>query len=400
MQKLLEGQSIPPPPPPPTGEDKEDDEPKTPRNWFQVIVAFILYLIVLLIGYYFTTKESSVCWWAVALVAMVCHIALSIVVVNERQLGAVFLLGKPLGDIGSGPHFVFWPFCYIRKGTRNIIQLEIGVLTEEERKKAALLEKSESVYLLEDPFFVNWGGIDSVGDVTEEEKRRFDGNPYGKPMVTSTHLTVRYQVWSYTSLVVNAGGTLEAIELIRNVATAALIAHAGKSFVGRALANMEKVDDELKVKIEEFVADPNSNAFRKNPKRSWGVNIRKTQITRMGTARRISEAQADQGKTIYNAQAERFKTEEIAIGLAKATVLKAGAEKERLEKEGAGRAEAERLLLFAQKKGLEELANLAKLPEGQLVLQLQALERGLKEGKVVILPLELSKIVGSLGKIL
>lgn len=400
MQKLLEGQSTPPPPPPPAREDKEDDEPKTPRNWSQVFVASILYLIVLLIGYYLTNKESPICWWAVALVAIVCHIALSIVVVNERQLGAVFLLGKSLGDIGSGPHFVFWPFCYIRKGTRNIIQLEIGVLTEEERKKAALLEKSESVFLLEDPFFLNWNSVDSVGDATPEEKERFDSNPYGKPMVTSTHLTIRFQVWSYTNLIINAGSLPEAIELIRNTAMAALIAHAGRSFVGRAIANMEKVDDELKEKIEEFVADPNSDAFRKNPKRSWGVNIRKTQITRMGTARRISEAQADQGKTIYNAQAERFKTEEVAAGQARATELKAEAERKRLEKEGAGRAEAERLLLFAQKKGLEELANLAKLPEGQLVLQLQALERGLKEGKVVILPLELSKIVGSLGKIL
>ena len=77
--------------------------------------------------------------------------------------------------------------------------------------------------------------------------------------------------------------------------------------------------------------------------------------------------------------------------------MKAQADRIRLEKEGIGNAEAARLLLFARRKGIEELAKIAKTPEGQLILQLEALERGLQAGKAVIIPMELSKIVGALG---
>jgi len=376
--------------------EQEPPIPPNSKGWFQIIVALSLYLAIFFVGYHYTEPGGEK-WWVATLAVIACHIFLSIVVINERQLGAMFVLGHAIRDLKSGPHFAFWPLCYVRRETKNIIQIEIGVLTEAEKAKATTLVSSESIYLLEDPFYVNWGDINSAKGVTDEEKDRFKDNPYGRPMVTATHLTVRFEIWSLTGLIKKAGSLSDAVELIQKVATSTLITYAGKSFVGRALSDMGTLDDDLKLAIEEFVADPHSRSFKSNPNRSWGVNIRKTQITRLGTAKRISEAQADQGKTIYNAQAERIKTEELAIGQAKATELKANADQIRLTKEGIGRAEAEKLLLLARKGGLEELAKIAKTTEGQLVLQLEALERGLQSGKAIIIPMELSKIVGALG---
>ena len=407
---LLTGQA--PPVPPKQSPGKSLRTILKNQQWGQISTAIVMYVIIIVIGT-FISDEKGEKWWLVAFAISICHIYLSIEDINERQLGAMFTLGQAAGDLVSGPYFAFWPFCYIRKETKNVVQLEIGVLTPEEKKKAVSLENSASVFLLEDPFYLNWGDLQSAEyrdtldengatlktakELKNEEKGRFQNNPLAKPLVTATHLTIRFEIWSLTHLIGKAGSLPEAIELIQKAAIAALISYAGKSFVARAIADMESVDAWLKTTIENFVADPGSKRFAEDPSRSWGVNIRKTQITRMGTAKRISEAQADQGVEIYKAQAEKFKLIETAAGKAKATKLQADADLVRLTKEGEGTAEAAKLLLFARRKGVTELAKIAKKPEGQLILQLEALERALAQGKAVIVPMELSKIVGALG---
>lgn len=367
------------------------------------VLAVVLYPNVFAVGL-ILTKIVSEMSWLVALVVIFCHIILSLVIINEKQLGAMFIFGQAIDDLESGLHFAFWPVCYIRRETKNIVQLEIGVLTEEEKKKAAALESSASVFLLEDPFYVNWGDINSAEGVTDEEKKKFKGNPYADAMVTATHVTVRFRIHRLTRLIKKAGSLTEAIELIQKVVTSTLVSHAGKSFVGRVIGNMEKMDDSLRKAVEEFVVDPHSNAYTvgiggrpPNPDDSWGIDVERTQITRLGTAKRISEAQADKGKVIYAAQGERIRLQEVGAGVAKAIEQKAEADQIRLTKEGFGTAEAEKLLLLARQVGTAKLAEVAKTPEGLLVLQLQALENGLRAGKVVILPMELSKIVGALS---
>ena len=174
-------------------------------DWAQIGVALALYAIILMIGIT-NTKEGGEKWWTVAVVAIACHMYLSIIVINERQLGAMFILGRAVGDLESGPHFAFWPLCYVHRATQNIIQLEIGVPdTPEEKRKAALLVSSESKYLLEDPLYVNWGDINSAVGVSDDERKRFEGNPYADAMVTATHVAVMFRIWSLTSLIKKAG---------------------------------------------------------------------------------------------------------------------------------------------------------------------------------------------------
>src|SRR3989344_3591204 len=122
----------------------------------QIFTASLLYLVIFLVGY-FSTEEKGENWRLVALVIITCHIYLSAIIINEKQLGAMFAFGREVCDLESGFNFAFWPFCYVRRETKNIVQLEIGVLTEEEKKKAITLKSSDSVYLLEDPFYLNWG---------------------------------------------------------------------------------------------------------------------------------------------------------------------------------------------------------------------------------------------------
>jgi len=377
------------------------------KNYISWIIAAVVYPIALVIGFKLTSTFDGEKWWIVALVAIAGHIFLSFGVINERQLGAMFIFGRAVGDLESGLYFAFWPFCYVRKETKNIVQIEIGVLTEEERQKAKTLEASASVYLMEDPLRVNWGDIKSADGTPEDKKKEeamFKGNPYAEAMVTDTHATVRFRICSLSRLINHAGSLIEGIELIRGVVVSTLISHAGKSFVGRAIHDMEAMNKKLREAVEEFVVDPNTNAYKaafaatgKPHESSWGVDVKETQITRLGTAKRINVAIADKGKVIYEAQGERTRLQEVGAGQAKAIELKAQADKVRLTKEGAGNAEAERLLLIARKVGLQQLAMVAGTPKGLIVLQLEALERALKEGKPVIIPMELSKILGALG---
>lgn len=372
------------------------------KSWVQVTIASLLYLIILVTGFAITQKDGEK-WWAVALVVIACHVYLSIVVINERQLGAMFILGRAICDLDSGARFAFWPLCYVRRETKNIIQIEIGVLTDEEREKAKGLESSASLYLLEDPLFVNWGDLKSALPVAsgcptkKEEEEMFKGNPYGDAMVTDTHVTVRLRISSLTKLIKKAGSLAEGIQLIQRVVTSTLVSHAGKSFVGRVIRDMEAMDEELKKSVEEFVVDPNSNVYKTKPNDSWGLDVEKTQITRLGTSRRVNVAIAEKGKKIYEAQAERVKRQEEGIGTADAIKAKAVADQARLTKEGIGNANAAKLLLFARQKGIKELAKIAKKPEGQLILQLEALERAMSQGKAIVVPMELSRIVGALG---
>ena len=155
---------------------------------------------------------------------------------------------------------------------------------------------------------------------------------------------------------------------------AALQNMAGKTFVARALPKLEEMSIELKGKIEEFVVDPNTPAYTTRPQDSWGLDVLLVHIKRIGTSKRVNVAIADKGVAIYKAQGERV----------------------RLEEEGAGRAEAERILLFARKEGAQKLAELVGTPEGLLVLQLEALERGLKDGKAVILQMDLSMLASAI----
>ncbi len=375
----------------------------TKAHFRSLIVAGVIYTmaIVVALSGSFDNKYINVPVIITAFCAF--HLVVSIMLINERELGAMFFLGRPLGDLNeSGPYFAFWPFVYIRKATRNIVQIEIGVLTPEEKQKAKALEGSASLFLFEDPLHVNWSNLKSADykdDVQKKmEAEKYKDDPLAKSLVTETHVTVRFEIFSLTAVIRKAGSLEEAIELIQRATIAALISYAGKSFVARAISNMEDVDNWLKNRVEEFVADPGSEAFKKDPGKSWGVNIRKTQITRIGTAKRISEAQADQGKTIYNAQAEKFRLVETAQGQSEATKLQALADRIKFSQEGAGKAEAEKFLLFARQEGLQKLAQLANTTEGQIVLQLEALEKGLEFGKTVIIPAELSSLVGVLSK--
>jgi regulator of protease activity HflC (stomatin/prohibitin superfamily) len=401
------------------GTVKNKEEKLAGQSWIQIIIAFVLYSGVLI-----AVKD-----WRIALVAIAIHVYLSIVSINERQLGAMFFWGKPIKDsrsktgfkdLDSGPYFAFWPFFYIRTATKNVVQIEIGVLEEGEKEKAKKLEDSVSVYLLEDPLRVNWGNINTANPPANKKEREMfkKGDPYADNMVTDTRVTVRFCIQSLTKLILKAGSLDEGIELIQKVATSTLVSHAGKSFVGRAIRNMDALDNKLKKAVEEFVVDPNSSAYSSSPEKSWGIDVEKTQVTRLGTSKRVNQAIADKDKVIFLAQGEKTRLIEEGIGTAEATKQKAYAEKirlteegvgtanaikakaeadrERLVKEGQGNAEAAKLLLFAQQEGTAKLAELAKLPEGQLVLQLQALQKGLEAGNTVILPAELSKLVGAL----
>lgn len=386
----------------------------------QIFWAVCLYIIIIYAGI-FATKMHGKAWWFVALALLVSHILLSIVTVGERELGALFFWGRARQDLESGPHFAFWPFCYIRKETKNLIQLEIGVLDESEKQKAKALESSISVYLLEDPLRVNWGSMKTADPpATSTEKEMFSKNdPYADNMVTDTRVTVRFRISSLTKLISKAGGLNEGIELIQKVTTSTLVAHAGKSFVGRAIRNMEQLDEKLRKAVEEFVVDPDCELYKIKPENSWGINVEKTQITRLGTSKRVNEAIANKDKTVFEAQGNRIKTEqeglanantikykaeadkirltEEGIGTANAIKQKAEADKIRLTREGEGNAEAARLLLFAQQEGLKKLSELAGIEEGKLLLQIQALEKGMQAGNTFVLPLELSKLVSAIG---
>lgn len=339
--------------------------------------------------YQLLSESININWWIVAIVAIICFAIASIKTVSEREMALWIILGYILMPFKSGPHFVPWP-SRLEKAPKTSIKVDFGTLDKEEVERINMANASQSWYVFAEPMRINWGDIESSG-LSEIEMKQYENDPLAKRLTTDPHLYFIFKVHDLRKLVEVAGGLNEAMDRIRDTCFTALQEEAGKTFLAKAVKEIDQLSEKILREVEWLVGDPDatSRAGRK-PNESWGVDVKEVRIKALGTSHAVNTAVSSR-----SAKAAE------AAGDAIATTLRAGAEEVRLTKEGKGRAaaktveaEAEQVRLTKEGEGraaaITARAKAVSEEGGELVVKLDALETGLEHGKTVILPADLS----------
>jgi regulator of protease activity HflC (stomatin/prohibitin superfamily) len=329
-------------------------------------------------------------------------------------MAVLIFAGIILKEWKSGPHYAVWPFFYVRRATRNSIQVDFGTLDEDTVARADRSEESISWFVMREPIRINWGdfkslrltppGIlipseDKIKEYNEDLQKRYANDPYANTLTTDPHLFFRFRIFNLQWLIERVGGLDEAMERIKDTCVSSLSEEAGKTFVAKARQELDSLSDNIHLSVEKLVGDPDAIRDDKcEAADSWGIDIEEVKIKDIGAPRTSNVALAQRAADIANADgkatatiraagAEKIRLVETAEGEATATERKATAERKRLEEEGTGRANA-----------LKVVAEQASTRGGELVLKTDTLKEVMtaNEGKIVIVPTDLSGLTGAI----
>jgi regulator of protease activity HflC (stomatin/prohibitin superfamily) len=312
----------------------------------------------------------------VAIIAVVCYFASSINVVSEKERALLIFWGRILKTLESGPHFVLWPFQRITRITKNAIKVDFGTLDDEDATRLSESDASQSWFVMKEPIRINWGDISSYVGLSDEERKQYENDPFAKRLTTDPHIYFVFRVCNLKNLIEEAGGLTEARDRIKDTCVTALSEEAGKTFVAKAIREVNTLSNKLRAKVEILVGAPGLTP--PSPNRSWGVDVLEVRIKDLGTPHRTNEAVADRSATVAR-----------AAGEASATLLRAASEKVRLTQEGEGRAAAAKIEGKAAASAIQARAKAMSKPGGEVIAKLDAL-KGLAGSKTIILPADLT----------
>lgn len=365
-----------------------------------VIYSILFFICIVLIFVAHTeTKIGNINWGVIALVVILCHLVANLRTVSEREQAISVLFGKILEPMESGLHFVPWPMRMV-KATKNSIKVDFGTLNVEDEGRAAKANESQSWFVMPEPIRMNWGDIKSSEGLSPEERKRFENDPLAQRLTTDPHMYFIFRISNLSSLVSEAGGLDEAMDRIKDTCVTALQEQAGKTFVAKAIRDIDPLSDRIRERVEDLVGDPQGQERLKKlgkTTRSWGVDVYEVRIKDLGTPHRTNTAVADRASAIavadgeatgvrLKAAGEEERLKRTADGKSYEIKTLAGAEKKRLEKEGAGRAAA-----------FKARSEAVGTDQGPLLARLDALTTGLQYGKTVILPADASLLTAALS---
>lgn len=362
-------------------------------NW-TMIVAYAVTGVVLTIAAWMANVESqyfSLTWATLFLV--LGHFAFSFRISRNDELAFVVLLGKPLYNVGPGPHFVPFGITWLQIFTRNVIQEEIPAPLEKIWDGEAKDRPEDQT----NPLRITTGGTDPEETGEDSLNNRVTAEPVA---------ILRYRIGN-PILFQRAIGDIKraSIQLHDSTVIAITDAYSQRS-PKKIIDEMSSINSDLVVTAEKLTgerclhcgerrekAEGDSGVLcsekREGEQKShgfkplWGVDVIEVSIKVNGMPRRVNEALAN---TIQEGE------------LAKQTKIRAGAEEVRLTKEGQGQAAARAALLealnmkdgaellsleaardlagnsrtfvFADKDGGDTLGNLGKLFQTRLATEL------------------------------
>ena len=338
---------------------------------------------------------SSIHWWGWLIIAttiVICYVVSSIKTISEHEQGYVIFLGKIKRPLESGPHLVFWP-SRIRRAPKNAIKVDFGTLDQSgDLERANKSETSDTWYVMKEPIRINWGDITSSTstDLTEIERKKYENDPMAKRLTTDPHLYFIFKVIDLKSLIEEAEDLGPAMERIKDTCITVLQEEAGKTFLAKAIKEVGLLSEKIRKEVEWLVGDPGAPKRRGKRNPSWGVDILEVRIKDLGTSHAVNKAISARSAKVAE-----------AAGDATATVLKSASEKIKLTQEGEGRAAAIKAEGIGKASAIEAegaatasaiaaRAEAVSKPGGELIARLDALQTGLKHGKTVILPADLS----------
>ena len=120
------------------------------------------------------------------------------------------------------------------------------------QERADKSEDSESLYVLRQPVRINWAGISTARDVTDEEMKIYSKDPFAQEMITDPHIYFIIQISGFISLIREIGSLEEAIERIRDVCVTALTEYAGQTFLAKARGEISTISELIKKRVEDL----------------------------------------------------------------------------------------------------------------------------------------------------
>ena len=322
-------------------------------------------------------------WFLVFFFAILCYSVTLIRVVNERERGIIIFLGKIIKKVESGPCIVP-PLGRLTKVTKNAIKVDFGTLNPEDIEKINRADPSISWYIMEESVRINWGDLEST-NLSEKEKGIYLNDPFSKRLTTDPHLYFIFKVHDLQKLVEVAGGMDEAIERIKDTCISALQDMAGKTFVAKAIKEIDSISDKIKKEVEWLVGDPNAEPKPgKKDNDSWGVDVKEVRIKDLGTSHAVNIAISERSSEIAKAD-----------GRKKAKILDTDGEVYHTR----GNASADRFrdeqLSIGQAALIKKRAKAASEKNGELIVKTDALVEAVKNGNVTILPLDNSLLTSA-----
>jgi regulator of protease activity HflC (stomatin/prohibitin superfamily) len=402
------------------GENKDDPREvvraKIFARWMPY-VSLTIYVALFVVAWFKTSPDSIIKWWMLVITAAFCHLVLgSFKIIREQEMAVLIFYGTILKEWKSGLHYALWPFFYIRKETKNSIQVDFGTLDDkkvEEIERARRAESSQSWYVMTEPVRIIWGDITSLNlapsNLSEEDKvkyieaqlKRYANDPYANTMTTDPHFYFRIKIINLQGLIEEVGGLKEALERIKVTCIRALSEEAGKTFVAKARQELGTLSKLILERVEDLVGDPNPDDRsrpRINVGRFWGIDVEEAAIQDIGAPHAANAALAERAATIAKAD-----------GQAIATIRTATANQEKLTKEGAGQAAAITSLAQAEftrlsKEGegkaaaLKAVAKAATKQGAELVMRIEATKAVMTAsgGKIVVVPVDGAPLMGAM----
>jgi regulator of protease activity HflC (stomatin/prohibitin superfamily) len=319
-------------------------------------------------------------WWTpIWLLAL--YAAKSFKILEADELGAVFRLGKPLGEVGPGLAIVPWLLCSIKIYTSRTIQLVIPgedeVIQKYDQdnirhgKKAPIRipqASAETATYYDD----NGQNPRSWKDLGEDEKRAILEDPLNQRVTTEIAVNVRYHLVIGKLFDFNRNvGSFDSVDnQIQSTVAVALQDQLGKVTTATAIRLSGFFSGKLKQELQELVGEIR-DASGALPADSWGIVIEDSEIKPIDPSKTVNDALAARSAAIANRQSAI----EEAGGAAKTIELKADAEKYKEERRGEGEASY-----------IGSVAEALKSPDAKWARQLEAGERALIAAKVVVVP--------------
>lgn len=370
--------------------------------WVWVMVAYAIFACVALV---LINKEVSIDekneWnlgWTI-LSAIFLHFGLSFWTVGPTFLGAILLFGRPIYQVKSG--LVYRPFivCQLKKEDRTVI-------TEQFPAEPEFVDKSGDDKKPVPPGFVKpirvtTASRDMLDEKCKDRIKDFKNHPLNEMMTLEPSIFVRYQIRSddFISFLTNIGSKEKAKLAMRDTVDSVLNTEFPKRTPALIIKDKDEINKKLKEKIEILVSEiPNPDDLDSfNPdEESWGLNILSVQIADLDLSRTINQSLRD----VADSQLKKTSSITKAEGDKRVRELTGEGEKTFETEKGAGVANARLTFLQAEAKGLKEIADIAKTPEGKVAIISKTQEEALKNAKYSIIPDGIGSLISGVQEIL
>lgn len=296
-------------------EDKKTEEKKRGENEFWIIT-LVISVIFFLVEYFLLSKYEteifSEKWnwgWAVFF-AQVSYTLLSIKIVGPTELGAILFLGKRIKEVRSGPVFVLWLLCQLKKETMLVIQEELPADPE---------------HIFRGEGNVPEGMFPPIR-IPFADKPEGD-DPLSRRVTAEIVPIIRWRIDDYLKFLSVIGSREEAKRQMEDITIALCMRELTSLTSAEALVGLAKFNKKLKLTVDKLVEN-------------WGINVETAQIKVINFHHELNIAIGSVAEAAFTKRA---------------IITAAEAEKRKRELEGEGDGLAEKAVLDGRTAGLKKM---------------------------------------------